>query len=101
MALVIERSTAGTVAANVLATAKTIAAGKAAAEAQALLKPLAPWASTAIIVVLSPKVGFGKLGPLWLPDWLVSLTKGRDKLVGRQLGRMKYELSELLKDDLD
>jgi apoptosis-inducing factor 2 len=101
MAIVIERGIAPTVAANVAAAARAVAAGKDLGDAAAVgLAPVpAPWTSTAIIVVLSPRVGFGKFGPAWLPDAIVSMTKGRDKLVGRQLGRMGYALPELSKDD--
>lgn len=104
MAIVIERGIAPTVAANVaLAARAAVAAGDKVGLADAAavgLSPVpAPWSSTAIIVVLSPRVGFGKFGPAWLPDAIVALTKGRDKLVGRQLSRMGYALSELSKDD--
>lgn len=99
MALVIEKSTAHTVAANVLALARAVSEGKAPATAEAALRPLSPWNSAAIIVVLSPSVGFGKFGPAWLPDAIVSLTKGRDKLAGRQHSRMRYAVAELQREE--
>lgn len=94
MAIVIERATASVVAANVLAVAKAAAAGKGEGDAAGLKSAIA-WSHTAIIVVLSPRVGFGKLGPLWLPDAIVSAVKGGDKLVGRYLKKFGYTQAEL------
>ena len=103
MALVIERGTAPVVAANVLAYARAAAAGAAgAAGAGAVqappppsLKVAAPWTKPSVIVILTPSVGFGKLGPLWLPDAVVCGIKGKDKLLSRYLARLKYESKEL------
>lgn len=97
MALVIERATAPVVAANVLAAAR--AAGKTGGDVGAVaptaLKTAPAWSHVAMIVVLSPRVGFGKLGPLWLPDAIVSAAKGGDKLVGRYLKKLSYTSAEL------
>lgn len=97
MALVVERCTAAVVAGNVLAAARVAAAGGDVDGGAPLpgMRAAPAWTTTAMIVVLSPTVGFGKLGPLWLPDAVVARAKGRDKLAARYHARLGYTAHEL------
>lgn len=92
MALVIQRSTAAVVARNVLALARARAAGAPDSAAAFATAPPGPMP---FIIILGKHLGFGRLGPGWLPDMLVHAIKGHDKLAGRTAGELKYSVADV------